>query len=206
MIPYANFTFFGIMLSAVIPTLILGIMGRASRYWALCVTLLYLIGQFSGDLELAPGVLVSELMIVAGYATYQWLVAILFLGARRRSKSNARLGAALFFALAPLATTKFLPLVSPHAEFGFLGISYVTFRILDILSAFTMALSHRCGYRNSSPTSFSSRLYPRVRSIAIGASKSTGNASARDKTFWPILIWQSQKPLAASFTSLSSRD
>jgi membrane protein involved in D-alanine export len=72
-------------------------------------------------------------MIVAGYATYQWLVAILFLGARRRSKSNARLSAALSFALAPLATTKFLPLVSPHAEFGFLGISYVTFRILDIL-------------------------------------------------------------------------
>ena len=95
MIPYANFTFFGIMLSALIPTLILGIMGRAGRYWALCVTLLYLIGQFSGELELAPGVLVSGLMIVAGCATYEWFVAILLLGARRRSKSSAKFYAAL---------------------------------------------------------------------------------------------------------------
>ena len=133
MIPYANFTFFGIMLGVVTPTVILGILGRAGSYWALCVTLLYLIAQFSGELGLSPGVSVSGLMIVAGYAIYEWIVAILLLVARRRSKSSAGFYAALFFALAPLATTKFLPLVSPHAEFGFLGISYVTFRILDIL-------------------------------------------------------------------------
>jgi membrane protein involved in D-alanine export len=39
----------------------------------------------------------------------------------------------LLLALIPLAITKLLPLVSPFAEFGFLGISYITFRILDIL-------------------------------------------------------------------------
>ena len=121
------------MLWVVIPTLILGIMGRAGRYWAFCVTLLYLVGQFLGELEPAPGVPLSGLIIVTGYATYEWLVAILLLGARRRSKSRAAFYAALLFALAPLATAKFLPLVSPQAEFGFLGISYVTFRILDIL-------------------------------------------------------------------------
>ena len=98
MIPYANFTFFGIMLGVVTPTLILGILGRAGSYWALCVTLLYLIGQFSGALELAPGVLVSGLMIVAGCATYEWFVAILLLDARRRSKSSAGFYAAVFFA------------------------------------------------------------------------------------------------------------
>ena len=40
---------------------------------------------------------------------------------------------ALSLALAPLTAAKFLPLVAPHAEFGFLGISYVTFRVLEIL-------------------------------------------------------------------------
>ena len=134
MIPYASFTFFGIMLYAVIPTLILGISGRAGRYWALCVTALYLIGQFSGEIEPAPGFLAPPLVLVAGYAAYQWVVAILFLRTRRRSNSGTlKYYGALALALAPLAATKFLPLVSPHAGFGFLGISYVTFRILDIL-------------------------------------------------------------------------
>jgi membrane protein involved in D-alanine export len=133
MIPYANFTFFGIMLFAVMPTLILGIMGLTGRYWVFCVTLLYLIGQYSGALALTPGLSVPALVIVAGYAAYEWLLASTLLSARRRSKSSATFYAVLLLALAPLATTKFVPLVSPHAEFGFLGISYVTFRILDIL-------------------------------------------------------------------------
>ena len=40
---------------------------------------------------------------------------------------------AFLLALAPLAAAKFLPLIFPGIEFGFLGISYITFRILDIL-------------------------------------------------------------------------
>lgn len=133
MIPYANFTFFGILLYAAVPTLILGVMGYAGRYWAFLVTLLYFIGQFLGELELAPGVSVPGLIIVAGYAAYEWLLATLLLLARRRSKSSTLFYAVLLLALAPLATTKFLPLISPFAEFGFVGISYVTFRILDVL-------------------------------------------------------------------------
>jgi len=35
--------------------------------------------------------------------------------------------------LLPLALTKAIPLVSPKTQFGFLGISYVTFRALDIV-------------------------------------------------------------------------
>jgi len=41
------------------------------------------IAQFSGELELAPGILESELMMVAGCVTFKWFVAILFLSAAR---------------------------------------------------------------------------------------------------------------------------
>jgi membrane protein involved in D-alanine export len=133
MIPYADFTFFGIMLYAVIPTLILGLMGRLSGSWAFCLTLLYLIGQFSSKLELTPGHFVPYQLIVAGYAGYQWMLATLLLQTRRRAKSGLVFGAALLLSLVPLITAKFLPVVSPHAQFGFLGISYVTFRVLDVL-------------------------------------------------------------------------
>jgi membrane protein involved in D-alanine export len=76
---------------------------------------------------------VPGLVIVVGYAVYQWFLANLLLRFRSSSKSSVRFYAVLLLALIPLAITKLLPLVSPFAEFGFLGISYITFRILDIL-------------------------------------------------------------------------
>jgi membrane protein involved in D-alanine export len=133
MIPFANFSFFGLMLYAVVPTLFLGIAGRAGRRWALFITLLYLIVQYRDRLNVTPYFSLPNLVIVGGYAVFEWLVATLFLRARLKSKSNPRFYGAFLFALAPLAAAKFLPLIFPGVEFGFLGISYITFRILDVL-------------------------------------------------------------------------
>jgi membrane protein involved in D-alanine export len=133
MIPFANFSFFGLMLYAVVPTVFLGIAGRAGRRWALFITLLYLIVQYRDRLNVTPYFSLPNLVIVGGYAVFEWLVATLFLRARLKSKSNPRFYGAFLFALAPLAAAKFLPLTFPGVEFGFLGISYITFRILDVL-------------------------------------------------------------------------
>jgi membrane protein involved in D-alanine export len=133
MIPFANFTFFGIMLYAVVPTVLLGSSGRAGRRWAFFITLLYFIAQYSDRLSVTAYLSVPNILIVGCYAVFQWLVATSFLQARLQSKSNKRFYVAFLLALAPLATAKFLPLICPGVEFGFLGISYITFRILDIL-------------------------------------------------------------------------
>jgi membrane protein involved in D-alanine export len=133
MIPFANFAFFGIMLYAVVPTVFLGIAGRAGRRWAFFITLLYFIAQYRDRLSVTAFLSVPNLAIVGGYALFQWLVAALFLRARLQSKSKSRFYAAFLLALAPLAAAKFLPLTFPGVQFGFLGISYITFRILDIL-------------------------------------------------------------------------
>jgi membrane protein involved in D-alanine export len=133
MIPFANFTFFGIMLYAVIPTVFLGITGRAGRRWTFSITLLYLIAQYRDRLTVTAYLSVPSLAIVSGYAIFEWLVATLFLRARLQSKSNTLFCLAFLLALAPLAVAKFAPLTFPGTEFGFLGISYITFRILDIL-------------------------------------------------------------------------
>ncbi|MEO8351805.1 MAG: D-alanyl-lipoteichoic acid biosynthesis protein DltB, partial [Chthoniobacteraceae bacterium] len=50
---------------------------------------------------------------------------------RRKSRSFFRV--VLVLSLLPLATAKFVPLLSPGSLFGFLGISYVSFRALDVL-------------------------------------------------------------------------
>jgi membrane protein involved in D-alanine export len=133
MIPYANFSFFGLMLYVVVPTVLLGIIGRAGRRWAFAITILYLIAQFSNRLHVTAYLSVPNLVIVGGYAVFEWLIATLFLAARLRSKSLLRFCIAFLLALSPLLAAKFLPLTFPDIEFGFLGISYVTFRILDIL-------------------------------------------------------------------------
>src|ERR1700675_1984440 len=121
MIPFANFSFFGLMLYAVIPTVLLGIAGRAGRRWALFITLLYLGVQYGDRLHVTRYFSVPNLLVVGSYAVLECLIATLFLQARRQSKSNSRFLVAFLLALAPLAAAKFLPIIFPGSEFGFLG-------------------------------------------------------------------------------------
>ncbi len=130
MTPYADFTYFGLLLNAVIPTILLGLFGRANGRWALIVTLAFLVLQFDTPLTVRPGHIVSELWIVLGYAAWQWALAAVFL---RVSKAKGAFATALFLAVLPLAVAKFLPQISPQSNFGFFGISYVTFRALDVI-------------------------------------------------------------------------
>jgi membrane protein involved in D-alanine export len=130
-IPYADFTYFGLLLYAVVPTLILGLFGRAGWRWALFVTAVMLIIQYHGLLNIRPNFAMREIWIVIGFAAWQWAIV----------RGFARLGAPggwLFYSaiaagLLPLAVTKLLPVVSPGTQFGFLGISYITFRALDVV-------------------------------------------------------------------------
>jgi membrane protein involved in D-alanine export len=130
-IPYADFTYFGLLLYAVVPTLILGLFGRAGWRWALFVTVVMLIIQYHGLLNIRPNFAMREIWIVIGFAAWEWVIV------RGFAWTGAR-GGWLFFAavgagLLPLAAAKFLPVISPGSQFGFLGISYITFRALDMV-------------------------------------------------------------------------
>jgi membrane protein involved in D-alanine export len=130
-IPYADFTYFGLLFYAVIPTLILGLFGRAGWRWALLVTVAMFIVQYHGFLYVRSHFPVREIWIVLGFAVWQWLTVRAFAGV------GARAGwlfyGAIGVSLIPLAAAKLLPIVSPGSQFGFLGISYITFRALDIV-------------------------------------------------------------------------
>src|SRR6266478_861778 len=129
MVPYADFLFFGILfLYIVLPTVILGMFGRANARWTLIATILVLCLIFSSDLVVHPGVIVPEIWVAGGYALFQALVAFGFL----RWKSRATFYTAIGLVILPLCATKFLPVFGEYA-FGFIGISYVTFRALDVI-------------------------------------------------------------------------
>src|SRR5262249_23421031 len=129
-IPYADFTYFVLLLYVALPTVILGLFGRAGWRWALLITMVMLIAQYHDMLHLRAHFPMREIWLVLGFALWQWATVRTF------ASASARAGwlfySALGVSLLPLALTKVIPFVSPKTQFGFLGISYVTFRALDI--------------------------------------------------------------------------
>lgn len=133
MIPYADFLYFGVLLYVAVPTLVLGLLGRAWWPWTLAATAAMLAVQYAPARAIVPGVAVRELWLVLAWALYQWLVARAFLWTRARTAHRGVFAAALLAALLPFAAAKYLPLAAPALSVGFLGISYVTLRALDAI-------------------------------------------------------------------------
>ncbi len=135
MIPYANFLYFGALLYIAVPSFVPGLAGRLrlSKFWIVAATAIMLVLQYWTTALVFPGAAVNELALVVGYAVTQFIVARAFLAARQRVKNRWMFYGAIALALLPLAVVKFVPLVSPEYIVGFIGISYVTFRSLDVI-------------------------------------------------------------------------
>ena len=131
MIPYADFSYFGALLYVVVPTIIVGLWGRASWRWTACISILVLFVQYYAASSAAPAGYLRELSLVGGFALWQW--AIVYAFARRRSHSRWFFYGAVTASLFPLLAEKSLAFLHPGTLFGFLGISYVTFRALDVV-------------------------------------------------------------------------
>ncbi len=132
MIPYADFLFFGFMLYIVIPTIVLGLFGKANSRWALISSVLVLIVLLSDEaysVRLLPDCPINQIWVVLGYAGYQAVVALAFL----RWRTRIMFWVSLSLAILPIALSKVLPILPIESTFGFLGISYVTFRALDVV-------------------------------------------------------------------------
>jgi len=130
--PFADFSYFALLLYLAIPTILLGLFGKANARWVFFITVAMTALQFYllyPSIEVRPGIAVKELWFVLGYAVYQWLLAQALL----RLKSRAAFWSILGLAILPLAVTKYLPLISPQSNFAFFGISYVSFRALDVV-------------------------------------------------------------------------
>jgi membrane protein involved in D-alanine export len=133
MIPYADFLYFGVALYVILPTLVVRLTLGFSQIWILIATLGMLAVQYGGTLNITPKTGLPELGVVGGYAFFQWIVAAGFLWARPRTVWRWPYYLALLLALLPLLAAKFLPLLAPGTLLGFVGISYVTFRSLDVI-------------------------------------------------------------------------
>jgi membrane protein involved in D-alanine export len=129
-IPFSDFLYFGVSLYALIPAFILGFFKRGWRVWLVIATLGMLAVQYFKVQPLA-GTGVYELVLVLGYALLEWIITAWFLWVRRKGRNRPAFYFALFLNLIPLLAAKFVPLVQPDYPLLFIGLSYVTFRVLD---------------------------------------------------------------------------
>jgi membrane protein involved in D-alanine export len=134
-VPYADFLYFGLTLYVLLPTLFVRLIFRFSQTWILVATVFMLALGYQSTMVVAHTWVVHEVGIMAAYAVYEFLLAMAFLRLRRWTGSRWVFYAALALGLAPLVAAKLLPRFSPDSEIVFrvFGISYVTFRSLDVI-------------------------------------------------------------------------
>jgi membrane protein involved in D-alanine export len=136
MTPYAGFTYFGVALYPSLPAIVQGLFGPRGRRAVLVTAVVGMtIVQYWQPVRLAvDGVRlpVRELWLVAAFAVLQWSLARGMLAARASGRPWP-LAVSVGLSLAPLAVAKLSPLLSPGSRLEFLGLSYVTFRSLDVV-------------------------------------------------------------------------
>ena len=151
MTPYADFLYFGILIYLALPTLLIRRWFGFSRAWVLFATAAMLVVQYGTFAHLVPVSLaeglrttdgspvsgglveVRDIWVLIGCGLYQWSLAQTFLWVKTRTAWYWPFPASIMLALFPLAAARFLPMAIPGSQLGFLGISYVTFRSLDVI-------------------------------------------------------------------------
>lgn len=133
MIPYTDFLYFGISLYALLPNFLFGWWKRTFKIWIVIATGLMLVIQYFIVKVPFPNTTLLELWLVLGYGVLQYLVAGSFLLIRKRGTNRVIFYLALCLSLAPLLAAKFIPLVQTSYQLVFIGLSYVTFRCLDVI-------------------------------------------------------------------------
>jgi len=131
-IPYTDFLYFGISLYALIPGIAFALLRRFWKPWVVIATLFMLAVQYLGLEGNVPWPW-NGLVLVLSYACTQWVVAAAFLRLRRRGPSRFWLYAAILLGLLPLLGARYTAFTGLHYPLVFVGLSYVTFRSLDVL-------------------------------------------------------------------------
>jgi membrane protein involved in D-alanine export len=134
MIPYADLVYFLLVLALVVPIVIASWIGKGTGpLWIMLTTVIMLFVQYGTLLHITPTVVVPELFALVFFGFYQWGLVKLALKVKAMRKAPLLIALSLI----PIVVAKYVPSIFPDFHFGFAGISYVTFRSLDVLWSIT---------------------------------------------------------------------
>ena len=125
MIPYGTFLFFIITAVLLVPTVILGLNGRRSQTLNIIVTVIFLALIFSSKPIQAYALIfftIWQVLLIKAYFVY-----------RNKANSGFAFCLAVVLSIFPLLLSKFSPYFSIQNLWGFLGISYLTFKSTQII-------------------------------------------------------------------------
>jgi len=125
MTPYSSFLFFIILGILLLPTIVLGIMGKRMRYYNVFVSVVVLAIIFSGGNKgffSLVAFTILQIVLVKGYISY-----------RQTKNSSLVFYLISFLSILPLIVAKILPILEVDNWVSFLGISYLTFRAVQII-------------------------------------------------------------------------
>ena len=132
MIPFGGFLYFGLLLYLALPVVALGIFEVKPRRFLLAITLVMVVVQYGMQHPAPSTAPLWDIGRVLVFAVGQWAVAASFRRIRAAGKQRPAFYAAIALALLPLALEKLLPAAPAHL-IAFMGISYTTFRALDVI-------------------------------------------------------------------------
>jgi membrane protein involved in D-alanine export len=132
-IHYADSLYFSILIYPSVIAIALGLFGRLSWRWVAGINLAMVAVQYSDRAEMTAHDTAQKIWLVAAYGLFQLAIARAFLSLRGRRDSRAVFRTAIVAALLPLAIVKFVPADKGGSYINFLGISYATFRSLDVI-------------------------------------------------------------------------
>ena len=133
MTPFADFGYWGLLLYPALPAFLLAWGRRLRQLWIILASLGMLAVQYSAERSFGTTLVIREIWLVLGVAVAQYALAVAFLVLRQRGAAAWVFWLALALALGPLVAARVLPALAPAYAVGFLGLSYLTFRCLDVI-------------------------------------------------------------------------
>lgn len=125
MIPYSGLLFFYMLLILLIPAIILGVNGKPLKKYGIIANIIALIIIFGNSKK--------QIILLTLFYIGELILIKIYLSVRKRYKQRWILWIVVFCSLIPLILDKWGNIILVNRQLGFLGISYLTFKVIQTL-------------------------------------------------------------------------
>lgn len=121
---FSGLNFWSLLIILSIPAIFLGIKERKNKYYILFSSLVFCFLVYSKN--------INSLIYLVIFLIYEYMLIKVYL--RLKIEKNCdRVSIFVILSLVPLVISRILPILEIDYKFGFLGISYITFKVMQIL-------------------------------------------------------------------------
>ena len=121
---FSGLNFWSLLIVLSIPAIFLGIKERKNKYYILFSSLVFCFLVYSKN--------INSLIYLVIFLIYEYMLIKVYL--RLKIEKNCdRVSIFVILSLVPLFISRILPILEIDYKFGFLGISYITFKVMQIL-------------------------------------------------------------------------